>query len=411
LMVQTMKITSLAFALHDGRFKDPDNLTPDQKSQAVRKMPSLLEYQSFMFYFHGVLVGPNAFFRDYIAFIDGSNMRVASQGRGDSPGNRDDNSLNKDLNKKIQKRLVVTIAKACGCAALMVVLSPYVPQLHSKSWYSYNLLEKIWNLYVAVLAARLNCYFAWKTAEAINLGAGFGYSGLDKKGEPTYDHAENVDIEGVECSSTVEATFSAWNKKKTLWLQRVVTDRCENNPKVFTALMSAMIHGFYPGYFLTFCVVPFFVATAQMVNEHIRPMMQDSVFWRLAYQITGWTVSRLTMAYLFFPYLIVMEFYPCGFVYKSLYFYLHMIFVVTNILMVLFTGIKEAVGHPQKDQDNATSRNTAPNSNKSTHQSANRNTTVQRSVSKSSSKGSALNSRYPSKTTSFKQDPASTASE
>ena len=33
----------------------------------------MLQYLSFMFYFHGIMVGPLTFYNDYIAFIDGTN--------------------------------------------------------------------------------------------------------------------------------------------------------------------------------------------------------------------------------------------------------------------------------------------------------------------------------------------------
>ncbi|GFS18165.1 lysophospholipid acyltransferase 2 [Elysia marginata] len=55
LMIQTQKLTSLAFALHDGRYKDQSQLSADQKQHAVSKLPSMLQYLSFMFYFHGIM--------------------------------------------------------------------------------------------------------------------------------------------------------------------------------------------------------------------------------------------------------------------------------------------------------------------------------------------------------------------
>lgn len=35
-MINTQKLTALAFSLHDGLYKKEDDLTPDQKNQAVR---------------------------------------------------------------------------------------------------------------------------------------------------------------------------------------------------------------------------------------------------------------------------------------------------------------------------------------------------------------------------------------
>ncbi|KAI0208980.1 Membrane-bound O-acyltransferase domain-containing protein 2 [Lamellibrachia satsuma] len=74
LMVFTQKLTSLAFSVHDGLYKDESCLSADQKQQAVRRMPSLLEFCSYLFNFQGLLVGPQSFFNDYITFVDGTHL-------------------------------------------------------------------------------------------------------------------------------------------------------------------------------------------------------------------------------------------------------------------------------------------------------------------------------------------------
>ena len=38
-----------------------------------RKQPSVLEFSSYTFSFHGLMCGPFCFYKDYIAFIEGTN--------------------------------------------------------------------------------------------------------------------------------------------------------------------------------------------------------------------------------------------------------------------------------------------------------------------------------------------------
>jgi len=38
-----------------------------------REFPSVIELASYVFCFHGIMCGPFCFYKDYIAFIDGSN--------------------------------------------------------------------------------------------------------------------------------------------------------------------------------------------------------------------------------------------------------------------------------------------------------------------------------------------------
>lgn len=41
---------------------------------SYRKAPTLLQYISYLLTFQTILAGPNAFFEDYIAYLDGSNF-------------------------------------------------------------------------------------------------------------------------------------------------------------------------------------------------------------------------------------------------------------------------------------------------------------------------------------------------
>ena len=43
-----------------------------------RKTPSPAEFFGYVFYFAGVIVGPAFFYRDYIEFITGENMKCGS---------------------------------------------------------------------------------------------------------------------------------------------------------------------------------------------------------------------------------------------------------------------------------------------------------------------------------------------
>ncbi len=62
-----------------------------------RKMPSMLELWSYIFSFHGMMCGPFCFYKDYVAFIDGSNYS-----QGDAVGFQSEclppSSLARDLN-------------------------------------------------------------------------------------------------------------------------------------------------------------------------------------------------------------------------------------------------------------------------------------------------------------------------
>ena len=60
-----------------------------------REFPSVVELVSYVFCFHGLMCGPFCFYKDYIAFIDGSNYsgNVAAVATGNGVSNCDGHTL------------------------------------------------------------------------------------------------------------------------------------------------------------------------------------------------------------------------------------------------------------------------------------------------------------------------------
>jgi hypothetical protein len=88
-MINTQKLTALAFAFFDGyrstrraKLRRPDEdkehsaLNEDQEKQKITDIPTPIEFLSYIFYFHGICVGPLCFFKDYRDFIEGRNLLV-----------------------------------------------------------------------------------------------------------------------------------------------------------------------------------------------------------------------------------------------------------------------------------------------------------------------------------------------
>jgi hypothetical protein len=72
-MLLTIKITSFAWAYYDAhRPKGAPPLLASQEQRAITRLPSLLEYYSYVFFFAGFLTGPIAEYREYAEFTDRS---------------------------------------------------------------------------------------------------------------------------------------------------------------------------------------------------------------------------------------------------------------------------------------------------------------------------------------------------
>ncbi|CAL1538713.1 unnamed protein product [Lymnaea stagnalis] len=350
LMIQTQKLTSLAFALHDGRYKDEARLSPDQREQAVRKLPNVLQYLSYMFYFHGIMVGPLTFYNDYIAFIDGTNFIKP----GNSAGVTHQRHPAEHLNKIVFRKLLV--ASAC-CLGMMILPGLCFPpeKINTPEYYSMNFLHKMIYILGVMTIAKHKYYFAWKLADAVNNAAGFGFSDFDAQGNPKWDLTDNVHIAGVELSTSLKVNIDSWNKKTLTWLRRMVYDRAPFSKTLAVFACSAFWHGFYPGYYLTFGTGAFMTVVARDVRRYVRPWFQQSSVHKFAYEIITFTATRFANCYICFPFL-VLEFYACFNMYRSLYFYYHILTLVGFVYFTFSARSKTTKPHsssvtPQKSSE------------------------------------------------------------
>ncbi len=59
-----------------GKGRSDSSLNQDQREQKIDVCPSLLEYFAYIFNFHSFLAGPCFSIKDFLAFMDGSNLKT-----------------------------------------------------------------------------------------------------------------------------------------------------------------------------------------------------------------------------------------------------------------------------------------------------------------------------------------------
>ncbi|KAG7224214.1 hypothetical protein INR49_019949 [Caranx melampygus] len=297
MMVITQKITSLAFEIHDGLTKREGQLTPSQKYLAISRMPSLLEYLSYNCNFMGILAGPTCSYNDYMAFIEGTGYQPRHQ----------ENANGKENGKKEND----VISKLCTCAislAIYLSLCKVLPVEHSIDDDFINSTPfylQIIYLYLAMLALRPKYYFVWTLADAINNAAGFGFNGYNKDGSPRWDLISNLRILDIEFATSFKMFLDNWNIQTALWLKRVCYERCPINPTAATFLLSAMWHGVYPGYYLTFLTGIVMTMAARAVRHNIRPYFLVSDSYKCIYDVITWACTQVAISYTVVPFVLL----------------------------------------------------------------------------------------------------------
>lgn len=328
LMIVTQKITTLAFQLHDGMSHNAESLTKQQLQNCVKKRPTLLEYLSYHLNFMSVLVGPCSNFQDYIAFIEGSHIRSKlKEVRLKEKCHVSDPSPNKAVLHNICICVVsliffLTISKAFPISR--IVDDTFINE--------YSFLTRLGYLYIAAMANKPKYYFAWTLADAINNAAGYGFNGLDEKGNPKWDLIYNLNIWNIEMASSFKMYVDNWNIQTAAWLKRVCYDRAQKYRTGLTFLLSALWHGVYPGYYFTFITgIPVMLA-ARAVRNNFRQYFITSKVRKLGYDIITWIVTQLAISYTCAPFFfLAVE--PSLKMYKSLYFYFHIAVVIVLIIL------------------------------------------------------------------------------
>ncbi|XP_012676412.1 lysophospholipid acyltransferase 2b [Clupea harengus] len=334
MMVITQKITSLAFEIHDGMARKEEQLTPSQKVLAIRRMPSLLEYFSYNCNFMGILAGPTCSYNDYIAFIEGTPYR-----HRELEGSRKTNH-EKSRQADPSPNMVVARKLATSCISLLVFLSvckvfPVERNIDDHFIANTPFYAQVVYLYLSMLTTRPKYYFVWTLADAINNAAGFGFNGYRSDGSARWDLISNLRIPNIELATSFKMFLDNWNIQTAHWLKRVCYERCPYHPTAATFLLSAMWHGAYPGYYLTFLTGIVVTLAARAVRHNIRPHFLSTPSDKLVYDIITWAGTQIAICYTVVPF-VLLSVGPSLKFYRSWYFSVH----IACVLIALALPVK-----------------------------------------------------------------------
>ncbi|KAG1928616.1 lysophospholipid acyltransferase [Pimephales promelas] len=302
LMIITQKVTTLAFQVHDGMSRKQEELTDDQRHLAVRSRPSLLEYLSYNINFLSILVGPCCLYKDYTEFIRGRHVkRVRDSGSRQNGGDK--------VPEPSPVRTVVNKLLVCVCCLLwfFIITKAFPisynvdPQFVSDASFVTRLAYAL----ISIQAARPKFYFAWTLADAVHNAAGFGVSGVNARGEVSWDLVSNVHIWEIETATSFKSFIDNWNIQTALWLKRVCHDRAPFHRMPLTFVLSAIWHGVYPGYYFTFITAIPITLAARTVRRNFREYFLSSRRLKICYDVVTWAATQMAICYTVMPFLLL----------------------------------------------------------------------------------------------------------
>ncbi|KAG8580232.1 hypothetical protein GDO81_007201 [Engystomops pustulosus] len=123
-----------------------------------------------------------------------------------------------------------------------------------------------------------------------------------------------------------------WNIQTALWLKRVCYERATDNPTALTFLLSAVWHGVYPGYYLTFFTGSLMTLAARNIRSNVRHHFLQSPELKLIYDVMTWIATQVAISYTVAPF-VLLSVKPSLQFYSSWYYCLHILCVLVLLLM------------------------------------------------------------------------------
>ncbi|CAL8100628.1 unnamed protein product [Calicophoron daubneyi] len=304
LMVQTQKLSSLAFNYNDGiKLSAGIPVARERhKLHAIRQRPRLLQLGGYLFCFHNCMVGPSMFFADYVRFIEGREVDGITdpiQKERLAESIDEVRAAKSEFIKQLKLLLIHTFL------TIWAFTNFSADHFISERFARKNFLHKFIYLYVGCFALRQKFYFAWTISCLANLAAGYGFSGFNALGKPEYGLATNIYLFPIELGTSTKTVLDAWNTATTRWLRECIYDRAPKRYAVWMVFIaSALWHGFQPGYYLAFTTAALVTVAGRYCRRYLRPYFLGSPAQHFLYDVITHIAALFCVDYLGVAFLL-----------------------------------------------------------------------------------------------------------
>jgi lysophospholipid acyltransferase len=268
-MIVTLKLISFAFCCADGSRQDhTQKLSKYQLEHRITRFPLPLEFFAYIYFFPSFLCGPPIEFSDYLKWADYSMFPE----------------------KKVPRTFLPAIKQMFLSFLFLIpvfISLNYPPSLlFSEEFAALNFFVRMGVAVLLLSIFRCKYYMLWWLAEAGYIACGFAYTS-EKNGEIDWTRTKNVYPLLCEFGGNVQTRTRGWNIKVSDWLKyyvylRVLPSDSKGIPMYVTLAtygVSAIWHGFYPGYYLFFLTFAIMDQLGRLIKDHIRPhfLPEDSI--------------------------------------------------------------------------------------------------------------------------------------
>ncbi|KAM0646177.1 hypothetical protein ACHAO3_009037 [Verticillium nonalfalfae] len=329
-MVLVMKLSAFCWNVADGQLPS-DHLSDLQKDRKLVELPPLLEYAGYVMFFPSLFGGPTFEYVEYRRWLDTSMF--------DLPPNLEASKKPPVRRQRKVPRSGTPAAWKAASGLMWIAFFVFMSGSFSPSRLTHpallehGFIRRVWILYCVGLTARMKYYGAWSLAEGACILTGLGYNGVDPiTGKVSWNRLQNIDPRGVELAQNVRGYLGSWNMNTNKWLRNYVYLRVTprgKKPGFRASLMtfgtSALWHGFYPGYYMTFILASLIQTVAKNFRRYVRPFFLDPDSGlpnrrKKYYDVLSFLTTQVVMSFAVAPFLI-LSFSGSVLVWSRVYFF------------------------------------------------------------------------------------------
>jgi lysophospholipid acyltransferase len=338
LMMMAAKLSMFAFHVHDGHLLSAGkplssypHIAENRKRTAITSPVSLLDFFCYMFEYMGGIVGPLFTYSEYMDFV---------LQKGDFQSIRSVSVLYPSIK---------SIGRAFAVLGIYLFLqnTPWtnINTLISEEFLSQPLYIRL-VLSPLVIAACRSAYFAiWCLSEVACTLSGLAYHPPNR-----FNRGTNVNIIHFEFSRNFNQVTNNWNIRiSELWLKNCIYQRIETVPfllrPVFggkkglanftTKVTSALWHGWYPGYLISFISLGLGNWSETVLRKHVHPWIPSRILHSRISTVVAWMHTWWSVNLFFAPFLY-LEWNESRIYYESIFWSIHLyhIAIISASLLV-----------------------------------------------------------------------------
>ena len=269
-LVAVAKYSSFAFCYEDGGKDINTMVNKHHKEKRIVEMPSFLEYASYIYFYPTTIIGPFIEYKDFINFIDKKECYQNLTSK-----------LFYIISQGFQKLFIsiffiIIFSIYGGKYPMALVGTAQLREIYPEWW------KRILYMYACGPIGRSKYYIAWALTYSSLIFSGMAY------GETVDENNKDIVIPNVDKGSYGSIIYNEfgpnprykmiyWNNSIHIWLKynvytRVLgsSGRFKNNKIIasfITYVFSALWHGFYPSYYVSFLLMYFFEQDGEFLNN------------------------------------------------------------------------------------------------------------------------------------------------